>query len=261
MSRAVQVGVLVEDQFPVFEPDGFTKKSGETAFTASVWKDGVIDLASVTITEIGTSGEYNLQFTPDAVGFWVVQVLIDYNKDIFSGEYTASAETIDTTAGKVDGVSAQVTTLDGKVDVIGADLEVVDGKIDVIDTNLDALIVTVDGIDTKVDNLVVTTDSIESKVDTALVLLTDLGTDTAELLDRVARLLGLTHENIFIDNTGYDPDGQLLAARARIFDSKTNCDGATDGGSETAGLVASYQMATVWGVLNQFSTFKQTKET
>ncbi len=176
MSRPEKLGDIVVDHFPVFDTDGYTKKSGETVFTTTLWKDAVEQVLSVVIAEIGSSGEYKVSFTPDAIGVWSVDVLADYNKDVWGAEYSV-------TLGSVD-----------------------------------------------------------------------------EIMDRLARILGLVHENIFIDNTGYDAGGQLIAARARIFDSKTNCDAATDGGSETTGLTAEYQLSTAWELLNQFSTFKQTKE-
>lgn len=86
MSRQVLLAE-VTDQFPVYETDGYTKKSGETVFTATVWRNGVVSAVVPTIVEIGSSGEYKVTFTPDNFGFWVVEVLIDYNKDIWSGEY------------------------------------------------------------------------------------------------------------------------------------------------------------------------------
>jgi len=63
--------------------------------------------------------------------------------------------------------------------------------------------------------------------------------DLATLLTRV---LGLVHENVFIDNTTY-VSGILTAARLRIFNSRATCEAATDGGSETGGLVATYAIA------------------
>jgi hypothetical protein len=70
--------------------------------------------------------------------------------------------------------------------------------------------------------------------------------DADDLALMMVRVLGLVHENVFIDNTVHDVDGQLVAARVRIFDSKANVEAATDGGSETTGLVATYEMYTVY---------------
>ena len=176
MTRQINLGDLVVDQFPVFNFDGYTKRSGETSFTKTVWKDGVVQSNPVSIAEIGSSGEYKWQFTPNSVGWWKVEVVVDFNKDVFSSDYSVNVGSI------------------------------------------------------------------------------------SQLYDMVRRLLGLNHENIFIDNTGYDANGQMVEARIRIFDTKENCEAATDGGSETTGLIATYSLDTVWEAINEFQTFRQVIE-
>ena len=76
------------------------------------------------------------------------------------------------------------------------------------------------------------------------IFVTQSGID--DLAAKLVRILGLVHENAFIDNTTHDPFGQLLTARVRLFDSKVNVEAATDGGSETTGLVATYQIETTY---------------
>lgn len=75
----------------------------------------------------------------------------------------------------------------------------------------------------------------------------------------ILRILGLVHENIFIDNTVHDANGQLVAARVRIFDSKVNCESATDGGSETVGLVSAYEMQTVYEGVGKMGSYRMKK--
>ena len=70
--------------------------------------------------------------------------------------------------------------------------------------------------------------------------------DTDDIALMMVRVLGLVHENVFIDNTVHDVDGQLVAARVRIFATKAYVELATDGGGETAGLMATYEMSTVY---------------
>jgi len=70
--------------------------------------------------------------------------------------------------------------------------------------------------------------------------------DTDDLALMMVRVLGLVHENVFIDNTVHDINGQLVAARVRVFASKADVELATDGGTETGGLVATYEMSTVY---------------
>jgi hypothetical protein len=67
-----------------------------------------------------------------------------------------------------------------------------------------------------------------------------------DLAQKIIRALGLLHENAFIDNTVHDALGSLVAARIRLFDSKAAVEAATDGGSETAGLVATYEIETTY---------------
>lgn len=69
-----------------------------------------------------------------------------------------------------------------------------------------------------------------------------------DLSAQIVRILGLVHENAFIDNTVHDALGSLIAARIRIFDSRANVEAATDGGSETVGLVATYEVETTYEV-------------
>jgi hypothetical protein len=86
MSRKVVLGPII-DQFPIYELDGVTKHSGGSPYTVTIWKDGVEQAIAYTITEIGASGEYKIEFTPDEVGFWVFEVIISYNTEAYVGEY------------------------------------------------------------------------------------------------------------------------------------------------------------------------------
>jgi len=82
-----QIGVAISDVFPIWDLDGYTKKSGESSFVTTLWKDGVVNGASVTIAEIGTSGMYKATFTPDELGLWYLEVKISYNEQVWKGEY------------------------------------------------------------------------------------------------------------------------------------------------------------------------------
>jgi hypothetical protein len=75
----------------------------------------------------------------------------------------------------------------------------------------------------------------------------------------ILRVLGLVHENIFIDNTVHDANYQLVSARVRLFDSKVNCEAATDGGSETTGLTATYEMSTVYEGEGKMGSYRMKK--
>jgi len=99
-------GSVVIDQFPVFESDGYSKKSGLTLvggdFVVSSWKDGYQTSVSLTIAEIaGTPGEYRVEWTtPFGVfGRYQIQIFINYNKQIWHGEYQLVSSSDDRIAG------------------------------------------------------------------------------------------------------------------------------------------------------------------
>lgn len=83
-----------------------------------------------------------------------------------------------------------------------------------------------------------------------------LGTST-DVYEDVKRLLGLNHENIFIDRTVYDANSQMIGARVRLFASREECDLATSNGDEMDGVIATYELSTTWDAINKFNVFKQ----
>jgi hypothetical protein len=87
MARVVDLGEAVTDHFPVWEPDGVTKKSGETSFTVQIWRDGAAVALAYSLTEIGSSGEYKIKFTPLVAGIYSVEVIAAYSGDVFGAEY------------------------------------------------------------------------------------------------------------------------------------------------------------------------------
>lgn len=85
-------------------------------------------------------------------------------------------------------------------------------------------------------------------------------TDITALAVQVTRVLGLEHENAFIDNTTYDDDGQLLSSRVRIFDSRANAEAAEDGGSETTGLIATYTVEAEYESVGKMKFYRMVKQ-
>ena len=77
-----------------------------------------------------------------------------------------------------------------------------------------------------------TVDNIMYSREAEQVFVTASGSD--DLAAMLARILGLVHENAFIDNTTYDSAAMLLTARVRIFETKAEAQAATDGGAEPA---------------------------
>ncbi len=109
MARIVTLGDTAIDQFPVWDSDGYTKKSGETVFTCRLWKDGSESPVVPAISEIGTSGEYGVSFVPDAVGVWVLEIIPEYNNDVWTAEFVVEPADLRCNASMSD--DAAVATL------------------------------------------------------------------------------------------------------------------------------------------------------
>lgn len=81
-----------------------------------------------------------------------------------------------------------------------------------------------------------------------------------DLEDYLLRALGLSHENAFVDNTEFDSFSQMTDARVRLFDSKSNANAATDGGSESTGLIATYTVEAEYEGQGQMKSYRMVKE-
>jgi len=60
--------------------------------------------------------------------------------------------------------------------------------------------------------------------------------DMDQLNDKISRILGLTQENFYIDNTENDDEDNLLSSRIRIYDSASNV-------GTNNGVIATYNMS------------------
>ena len=80
------------------------------------------------------------------------------------------------------------------------------------------------------------------------------------LTEMLTRLLGISHENAYLDRATYDECNQLQDARLRCFDSKAHVDAATPGGLETTGLVAMYSISADYTNPGQLLSYKMTRE-
>lgn len=92
--RVTYVGEPVIDQFAVWNEDGTSKIPGITSFTRISWLNGVSQIMSVTVTEIGTTpGEYMMTFNPPEEGFWKVEVSVPSTGDVFASYYEVKKRT------------------------------------------------------------------------------------------------------------------------------------------------------------------------
>lgn len=78
-----------------------------------------------------------------------------------------------------------------------------------------------------------------------------------DLAEYILRVLGLVRENAFIDNTVYDDCDQLVSARFRIFDTASEANAATDGGSEAA--KETYQITSDYESPGRMKTYRMVR--
>jgi len=64
------------------------------------------------------------------------------------------------------------------------------------------------------------------------------------------RMVGLMHENIYIDQPVYDSDGNLISARVRIYDDPSSV-------ATAAGVIGTYQITAPSNAPGQFTSWKQ----
>ena len=239
MTREIETGGLAIDQFPAFENDGYSKRSGlgPGDFVSTVFRNSAIISLAVTIQEIGASGEYKVSFTPPGDGLYELQVLIGFNKEIWHAQYEAVTELTHVLA-------VQIKDQADKLDLLPiSPSSAADGSL-------------VDQLFNKNSSKSYNpaTDSLEAISDA----LTANGAATSALLAQMrsdlSRVLGLLHRNAILDLQTYDSHGQLTSARLRVFDSPANVP-STPGGSETVGLIQQYEIAATYAGLNVVTKF------
>lgn len=88
--RPVPYGDVVRDQFALFGLDGYTKQTGLAgSITTTVWRDGAVvgTPPTITLAEVGTSGEYAWSFTPNQTGVWMVEFRVALLTFTWTGQY------------------------------------------------------------------------------------------------------------------------------------------------------------------------------
>lgn len=78
------------------------------------------------------------------------------------------------------------------------------------------------------------------------------GSDFDTLDEQNKRILGLVHENIYIDQTSFDSNNNLVSARLRIYDSAANVGTST-------GVIGTYTITVNATGPGKFSFWKQEK--
>lgn len=201
-------------------------------------ENGIADAQDST-TIINTT--LNIENTVDDIDNKVD--IIDNKIDSLTQDTTNIYDVVIDIDNKVDIIDNTVNDIDSKIDVLGTDCTNVYDVVVDIDNKTDIINNTVNDIDSKVDNLaqdsttiINTTTRIEDKVDIIDNKIDNIDLDTTNILnvvtdieskvdiisDDLKRVLGLIHENIFIDLPTYDNVGNLIGARVRIYSDSSS---------------------------------------
>jgi len=94
---------LVVDQIAVIQSDGYTKVTGlgPGDFAPTLWDNGTVSAATVSVVELG-GGEYQVSFTPDALGHWILDLAVPSLSIRVRREYMIVEVLTNTQAGKLD---------------------------------------------------------------------------------------------------------------------------------------------------------------
>lgn len=157
--------------------------------------------------------------------------IIDINVDTINTTTQAVSATANDIEGKVDIINTIVSDIDTTTQSISATANDIEDKVDIIDNNVDTINTNVSNIDTKIN-------TIDTNVDT--------------LNDDMKRALGLMHENIYIDNAGYDSNNNLVSARVRIYSNPASV-------GTGANVIGTYTITSVGSGTGKFSTWQQVK--
>lgn len=93
----------------------------------------------------------------------------------------------------------------------------------------------------------------DSKLDNINTNVLGVSATVVENQDDIKRLLGLMHENIYIDNPVYDGQNNLTSARVRIYSSAGSVGTTSD-------VIGTYEITAPGDGAGKFTSWKQVKE-
>jgi hypothetical protein len=107
---SASVGELVQIQFFVFDVDGITPLTGlvDGDFTKTLLLDDATSAVTVTVTEVGATGRYVVDFTPTAAGLWYVDVVLPDTEAVWACNVEVGPPPDDWIDAIADGVWAEL---------------------------------------------------------------------------------------------------------------------------------------------------------
>jgi len=145
------------------------KETGLSGVVAEIYlpnKQKDSSFPDVQLVEVGTTGTYRGEFTPDEQGTWQVIMHKEDGDGQVTKSYSVGAHNVHSVGEAVTTVDGKIVAVDGKVDTVDGKVVTVSGKVDTVDskiTNLDGDVATLDGKVVTVDGKIV---AVDGKVDT-----------------------------------------------------------------------------------------------
>lgn len=141
MTLAGSVGEQVTIQFPAFDVDGLTPMTGlvDGDFDKVLLVDDAVSAQTVTVSEVGSSGYYVMEFTPDANGLWYAQVETPA-EDIYADQIAVGPLTTDAVDSIADAVWSEALPGAFAADSAGERLSSTDDRVELLQ---DALVMAV----------------------------------------------------------------------------------------------------------------------
>jgi hypothetical protein len=137
-----------------------------------------------------------------------------------------------------DLTEINLNSIEDKIDICQIDQTSMNDKIDIINNDLNS-------IEDKIDICQIDQTSMNDKIDI-------INNDLNSIENDVKRILGLVHENLYIDNTQYDDFNNLISGRLRIY-SDSNSVGSNKN------IIATYEIECESDKPGTFINWKQIK--
>ena len=141
------------------------KQSGLSGVVAEIYlpnKEKDSSFPDVTLVEVGNSGTYRGEFTPDQQGTWQVIMHKDDGDGQVTKNYSVGGYNVHSVGEAIDDIDSDVASLDTKVDTRA---DTTDGKVDDLDSDVAAVDGKVDAVDAKADTTHTKIDTVEGKID------------------------------------------------------------------------------------------------
>jgi len=120
----------------------------------------------------------------------------------------------------------------------------------------EAILNEIDDLSTQIDSLSASNqinfDTVNNNISEVNTNVLAVSASLVDVSDDIKRLLGLTHENVFIDNPSYDSDCNLTSARLRIYSNPASVGTTND-------VIGTYQITAPSTAPGQFTSWKQVR--